>query len=69
MISYDQWRGQSLVPPTRVRKSFVGHEMISIRLLLDDHAALRDGLKIFLASAAKLLSARNGIALGNGVLA
>jgi DNA-binding NarL/FixJ family response regulator len=44
--------------------------MISIRvLLIDDQAALRDGLKMLLESAVKLLLARNGIVPENGIRA
>jgi len=34
-----------------------------------DHAALRDGLKMLLESAVKLLLARSGIVPGNGIRA
>ena len=44
--------------------------MNSIRvLLIDNHAVLRDGLKMLLELAAKLLLARNGIVLANGIRA
>jgi hypothetical protein len=43
--------------------------MISIRVLLIDAPVLRDGLKMLLESALKLLLERNGIVPGNGIRA